>query len=104
MKTVQVALFSQRDLDLPTKPKEFIKFFQEKFDLVPEQYRDTTRIALEAEMAYGDPALELTIWYDRPETSKECKEREAKECHRIASIEARERRELALLQAKYSNP
>ena len=62
--------------NIPKKPIDFIAFWKEKFMEVPEEFRDTARIIIEAETEYGDPVLNIMISYSRPETVDEMRIRE----------------------------
>lgn len=61
-----------------TKPDEFIKWFQDKIALVPEEYRDTIEILLDSSRSGGgddDTDPEIVISYKRPETDEEMEKR-----------------------------
>lgn len=83
---VEVCVFRNSELtDIPNNPKDFLAYWQEFFDEVPEQYRATTVIELQAVESYGDASIECSIYYTREETLEEEQKREA----RIATAEER---------------
>jgi len=86
---------------MPSKPTEFLAFWEEKFNEVPEEYRDSTEIEFEADMDYDSVISSVEIYYYRPETEEEKEEREARETQARMINEARERQQLALLMEKY---
>jgi len=62
---------------LPTKPKEFMTWFQEKIDLIPEEFREDAEVWVYDFMpGYDDSALQVNICYKRLETDEEEKARE----------------------------
>jgi len=87
--------------DMPSKPTEFLAFWEEKFNEVPEEYRDSTEIEFEADMDYDDSFCSVKIYYYRPETEEEKEEREARETQKKRHLEALERQQLVFLQKKY---
>ena len=71
--------------DIPNNPDDFLAYWQEFFDEVPEQYRASTIIELQAVESYGDASIECSVYYTREETLEEEQKREA----RIVSDEER---------------
>jgi len=81
--------------DIPCEPLEFMKYFQDRFDLVPEEYNDTTHISLESQGLYEyDSTLELVISYERMETDSE---RDKRDREVQAMIDYTEEQELCKL-------
>jgi len=78
----------------PESPKEFMAFFQNKIDLVPDESIDSAFIKLEAGSSYGCSELSLTVGYSRLETDEEERIREAS---LQAQSEFRKKKELRLL-------
>lgn len=64
--------------DIPNNPNDFLAYWQEFFDEVPEQYRASTIIELQAVESYGDASIECSVYYTREETLEEEQEREAR--------------------------
>ena len=87
--------------DIPTKPDEFIKYWQDKIDLVPEEYRDSTRIEIEADSYYDCGSLYASVSYTRPETDSEYGIRMRSEELSEKRHKASELRKLEELKAKY---
>jgi len=94
---IYVTAFDEdKNYDLPTKPDELIAFFQEKIALVPEEYKDTAEIEIEAESIFDNyTALNIKITYRRPESDEEEKKRLERE---KAQKEWRENQELCQLE------
>ena len=79
---------------LPESAVEFIAFFQDKFELVPLEFKDSIFINVETlEGMYGDGAeLSVEIIYERPETDTEMAVRKLE---KFASKESTHKRKLA---------
>ena len=76
---------------LPRGAIEFIAFFQDKLELVPQEFKESITIDVEAASGMYDesgPELSITISYERPETDIEMEGREAKEHAFIDSARA----------------
>lgn len=86
---------------MPTKPDEFIKFWQDKIALVPEEYRDSTKIEVDANFYYDHASLEMFVSYRRPETDSEYDVRIEAERLEQRRLKARELSKLEELKAKY---
>ena len=83
---VKAYVFRNSELtDIPNNPNDFLAYWQEFFDEVPEQCRASTIIELQAVESYGDASIECSVYYTREETLEEEQEREA----RIATAEER---------------
>lgn len=89
--------------DIPEKADEFIRFWQDKINMVPEEFRDTAKIEMEAEESYGCATFEATVSYIRSETDKEERSREKRAQDSQESIKRRELADLAKLKLKYDN-
>lgn len=58
--------------EIPTNPKEFMEFWQDKISLIPDGFMDIAEIEVEAGFCYDHCAeLNVTISYDRDETDEE---------------------------------
>lgn len=69
---------------------------------IPIEYHSTANFAIDSVGGYeGEHHAELTIYYERPETDDERKNRLAEEHQRNAEEERRERAALAKLKNKY---
>lgn len=99
---VRVSVFEtpifNRDRDWPPDDLVgFIAWFQGKLDEIPEQFRGAARVDLSTDYEEGDCYVDLSIYYDRPETEEEIDARQKKEWSRNRArdkaIEASERRE-----------
>jgi hypothetical protein len=79
---------------------EFIEWFNEKISSIPEEFRESATIDILP--GYGDcPVTSIEIYYKRPETEDEIKEREFK-AQKIAEIEKfMELNKLEQLKKKY---
>ena len=101
-KLVRIVVFENRFLeDIPTPPDEFMAFWQEKIDLIPQEFRCSGRAYIEP-YPFGDSSsLFLEISFERPETEEEAIIRTRNEIHVRERTKARELSELAILQAKY---
>mgnify|MGYP003645497146 FL=1 len=75
-KTVTIAA-TYNCCHLPKSAVKFIAFFQDKFELVPLEFKDSITINVEPlEGMYGDGAeLSVGIIYERPETNIEMEDR-----------------------------
>lgn len=99
LKTIIVC--DEKDLEdtIPDTPQEFLDFWQQKIDLIPEQYLSATGIELATEWDSG--AITLSISYDRPETEDEKIAREYRDSNIAKEVRRRDLATLAELQAKY---
>ena len=87
--------------DLPTKPDEFIAFFEEKIALVPNEYRDSARVEVEADIYYDSTKLNVMVSYKRLETDEEENARLKREKEQKAWKENQELCQLEKLKEKY---
>jgi len=69
-KEIKVIVFSEESCayDLPSKPEDFLRWWTDKFDLVPEEYKDTINIACSTSISCGSSQFEVEISYLRIET------------------------------------
>lgn len=83
----------------------FIAWFQDKLDMIPTQHRHTASVYLEVGLIFGEPKIDLSIYYDSPETQEEKDSRLKRDIERQKErqkqIEANERREYDRLKAKF---
>ena len=102
MKKTIVVFKSTSFWDLPTKASEFMAFWQSKLDEIPNAYRDTAEIEVEAEPSYEDSAvLSVRVTYSRPETDDEVSSRERQENAAKERQREREMAQLRELRKKY---
>jgi hypothetical protein len=102
-KEIRVLVFENESCcdELPSTPKEFLSWWQEKIDLVPEEYRDTTFIDCETNISWEFAQFQVKIGYKRPETSEEEAIRIKDEKEKQKIIENRELCLLEKLKSKY---
>jgi len=100
---IKVVVFSDEscEYDLPGNPKEFLKWWQDKFDLVPAEYWDVATVDCSTTVSYDCSRLDIEIYYYRTETDEEEAARLEKEEDRRKFIEAQELRQFEKLKAKY---
>lgn len=101
-KLIRREIFEDENFDFDGKPEEFLKFFQDKFAEIPEEFKDSGIITFEAKIGYyDDHATAVEIYYASPETDVEQKARLAREEDRKKFRENQELCELERLKAKY---
>jgi hypothetical protein len=84
---------------------EFKKWVDALIEQVPAEYRPTASIGIGSVSSYEDSHYgEIEVSYQRPETDEEMQMRHAREQSRAAEQEAKERRALDVLIAKYGKP
>jgi hypothetical protein len=84
MKTIKATVYKADTFrNLPRNAEAFITFFQEKLNLIPEEFRSSATIDLETSPFYDSTEETLEVYYIRPETEEEIQARE-----REAAIEA----------------
>lgn len=81
-----------------------LAWFQAKLDDVPQEFRGTARIGIDATESYGSAYATIEISYTRPETDDEEAERERQAAARADRTRAEELQMLTALQAKYGRP
>jgi hypothetical protein len=102
-KTVEVVVFEDDSCEysLPEKTDEFMKWWRDKIEEIPEEYRDTGLIRCFTSMCYDSTELQVKISYTRLETDAEEAARLKKEDAQRAFIENQELCQLEKLKAKY---
>jgi hypothetical protein len=102
-KEIKVVVFEDESCayDLPSNPEEFLKWWADKFALVPAEYRATTNIDCSTSTYYDSAQFEVEISYTRLETAAEEAARLEKEDDRQKFIENQELCQLEKLKAKY---
>ena len=87
--------------DINESPDAFMKFWQDKIDLIPAEYRDSARVELKTSFHYDYQVTSLEIFYLRPETKEEKGNRERLNLSRLEAAKAKELDQLAALKLKY---
>ena len=95
-------VYTDEYADIPEKPDEFLAFWKDKIDRIPEEYRDSATIEVKGVDNYGDPGVKVTVSYVRPETDEEEDRRKRGNQETKDSIERRELEELRRLTKKYN--
>ena len=100
---IKVVVFSDEscEYDLPDNPKEFLKWWQDKFDLVPDKYRGVAKVDCSTITSYDCSQLEVEVYYYRDETDEEEADRLKSEENKRKFIEKGELLQLERLKAKY---
>ncbi len=73
MSKIRIEVLNEDVWDICGTPAEVMKYWQDKIDLIPAEYRETAEIHLSAEPYYDSATLELYIFYEREETPEEIK-------------------------------
>jgi len=104
MKLTTITVFEDKNLDEPPKdPVEFMSFWQQKIDLIPQEYAGSGKINLEVTERWECGYLELSVTYERHETAAEEDARIYGENRAKAYTKERELEQLARLQEKYKD-
>ena len=102
----EIVVFEEKsEWSLPKQPDNFLKYWTDKFDQIPAEYRDNACVEIEAVISYyrGEPPeISIKISYLRPETSKERSDMEQQETRRIDVLRQYDLRELERLKNKYN--
>ena len=100
---IKVSVFKDDYINyLPDSPNEFLKFWTDKFDLIPEEFKESAYIEAEFETPYTEsPCLNVNIGYYRQESEEEQSNRMNFSNEKLLKIEADERKKLAELKVKY---
>jgi hypothetical protein len=70
--TVKVKVYEKDDFyEVPSNAKEFILFFQEKIDLIPDQFKDSAFIEIDSRTYCDSSYINIDIHYFRPKTEEE---------------------------------
>ena len=56
---------------VPTDAYEFVDFWLDKLEAIPEEFRDTAKIELEVDNYYDMALMSATVSFTRPETKEE---------------------------------
>ena len=89
--------------EIPEDALGFLKFWQDKVQGVPEEFRHTCQIEYQAGVSWDSPTLEVTIEYHRPETDKEYTTRVQQEQDRVETDRYLELMQLSMLKKKYED-
>ncbi len=87
--------------DPPENLIALIAWLNNKLYAIPEPYRETAIVEMDAELLYDRPSLTYQISYRRPETDEEETQRENYESLRNRRLEAHELEMLKKLKEKY---
>jgi len=98
-----IPVFEDDCVVFPTKEVEVLAFIRSKFRRVPNEFRETARISIDAIDSHGFEAIKVQVVYARPETDAEEAERERLEAFSVKSTEQREREEYERLKEKYGD-
>ena len=105
MKTRTITLWENQWNNYDERPNALVAYAEwlaVKLSEIPEEYRATASVEIEAEASYEDSAeLKYRITYKRPETDAERMARQADESHAAENQRAFELEQLKLLRAKY---
>ena len=98
----RIQIFNQDvQYELPELASEFMAFWQEKIDVIPEEFLSTARIELEGGEEYGCGATNAVISYVRPETAQELQNKKDEKSQQEQARTKIEIEQLKRLQAKY---
>ena len=96
---VKVSTIRDKEMwDIPSNPKDFMAYWQELLNEVPEQYKDSAKIQMDSKESYGSAIIECTIYYEREETDEEEIKRESRIKHDEARRNERKMQEYLRLQ------
>lgn len=84
-----------------TSAWEFKKRIDDAFNSIPEEFQDDAGFDVEATEYYGSYETSMEMYYYRPETDEEMRERQKKLRSKKAVEEEREKELLKQLQKKY---
>lgn len=99
MKPKKIEIYSDTFYGMPEKMIEFVEYFQDKLESIPEEYRESACVDIEAGDEYSSGSLK--IYYMRPETIEEEKFRKEQEQNREDDNKRWELKKLVELQKKY---
>jgi len=87
--------------DLPTNPQKFLKWWVDKFNSIPEEYKESASINCDVSTYYDSPMFSVEIYYYRIETDDEEAIRlEIEKVHQ-KTIKSKELLQLKKLRDKY---
>ena len=103
-KTIQIIAFEDDsyDHDFPTKPQEFLEWWNDTFDNVPEEYKDSAEISIEPQTELGMPSLLIIVSDSRSETDEEWEKRIESKQFSEATQKKRAIQEVARLTKKFN--
>ena len=103
-----ITVFDHAQYEIEDWPKEnaldYLAWFAAKIQSIPEEFRPSAKIVLDAYESYGDADPQIKITYTRQETDAEVATREAEEERVRQSQIARERATYERLREKFSEP
>lgn len=101
-KDIKIVVFYSDSCEpsLPDTPAEFIKWWEEKFNLCPPEYREKLKVDCTTSSYYDGSQLEVHIYYNRQETDEEYNNRLKKEQQAVKLRESQLLRELEGLRKK----
>ena len=98
----EIVYYTDSEYGMPEKVEEFMEYWQTKINLVPEEFRDSTRICIDADDdGYGCNQLEVQVYYMRPETEEEETKRITEKLESTTRIRDRDLAQYEKLKAKY---
>lgn len=102
-KEIRIVIFSSGSCAhaLPNNSAEFIKWWEEKFNLCPSEYSEKLQVDCSTSTYYDSSQLEVEIYYYRPETDEEYENRLKKEQQALEFRKNQELCELERLKKKY---
>jgi hypothetical protein len=96
----EILVYNDDANERPSLLIDYIEWLKEKLEEIPEQFRDSAYVNIEASESYGNGRLEYYIKYTRPETDNERESRKFKENERVKEQAARDMAELVRLKNK----
>jgi len=96
-KRIKVVVFSTESCayELPETPKDFLKWWQDKFDLAPPEYQEALQVVCSTSVYYDNTEFGVEIYYYRDETLDE---EQARIAHNEQALKEREAEELQTLK------
>ena len=88
-------------VELPENLDEFLRWWTDKVDMIPQEYRAEAKVECTSGIFYECSHLEIEIYYNRPETDEEIRLRLHQESLNLEAIRRQELQKLAELKAKY---
>ena len=96
---IKIIVFKEDcEYKIPTSPVEFMQFWADKINIIPEEFINTATIEIDIEDDYGFQSLILEISYTRPETNQEYESRIFKERQMDDKLKQKELKLLKLLK------
>ncbi len=97
----KVRVYRDDCLCLEEGPVEFLKFFEEKIALIPDEYKDVAIVSLDSYAEWDCPYTDFEIYYIRPESEEDRQERKREEEEQEAEREKRELANIELMRKKH---